>query len=108
MFKTCPGAAGSSQKSHYVGATFRFQHAVEQFVGEARAGHRDGGVPAGGEQAVAIAQAIGRLAAEIHVTAGVGHDAAARERFEEGGAGGGGPAVAAIVAGFALDRVEGR
>lgn len=79
---------------------------MEQFVGEARACHRDGGVPVGGEQRVAVAQGICGLAAEIDRFAGVGHHAAARQRFEEGGAGGRGPAVAAIMAGLALDRVE--
>ena len=80
--------------------------AVEQFVGEPRAGHRQGRVPAGGEQAVAIAQRIGRLAAALDLAASVGDDPALGEHVEKGGARGRGPAVVTIMAGFGFDRVE--
>ena len=80
--------------------------AVVEFIGEPRAAHRQRRVPAGGEQPVAIAQRIGRLAAALDLAAGIGDHPARGEHVEKGGAHGRGPAVAAVMAGFGLDRVE--
>ena len=48
-------------------------------------------------------QRIGRLAAALHLAAGVGDHPTLGQHVEEGRAGGGGPAVVAVMAGFGFD-----
>lgn len=70
----------------------------------ARGRGRKDAVPGGGEQAarIALAQAIGALAAHPRGGSGAGDGACAGERAEEGELPGGGPAVPAEALGRAL------
>jgi hypothetical protein len=78
--------------------------AVEQIVGKSRARRRQGGVPAGGEQTVAVAQRVSRLAAALDLATSVGDHAALGKQFEEGGARRGSPPVEAVMSGIGFER----